>query len=74
MGESFERLRHLWKDNIKVNLKETLYKDVDWIRVGHWRKGVQSQTYVNTITNFRFHKTGNFLSSRAYYLDLRGMK
>jgi hypothetical protein len=45
----------------KTDLKETRCEGLDWIHLAEdmdqWR------TLVNTIMNFRVHKTGNFLTS-----------
>jgi hypothetical protein len=29
------RHRHRWKHNIKINLRETVCEDVDWIHLAH---------------------------------------
>jgi hypothetical protein len=42
--------RHRWESNIKVGLKNTVYKDVDWIRMAQDRD--QWQNLVNTGMNF----------------------
>jgi hypothetical protein len=43
---------HRWKDNIKVNLKETEYKSDTRV----WTGLIQNRISINTVTNFRFHK------------------
>jgi hypothetical protein len=48
------RPRRRWEDNIKTDLRETGFGDVDWIDLaqdrGRWR------AVVNTVMNFGFHK------------------
>jgi hypothetical protein len=43
------RHRHRWEDNIKMDLREIMLQDVDWIHVvqdrGKWR------AFVNTVMN-----------------------
>jgi hypothetical protein len=43
------RLKHRWKHNIKMNLKEIVCEDVDWTHVAQDR--VQWQTLVNMVVN-----------------------
>jgi hypothetical protein len=44
------RLRHRWEDNIRMNLRETGWKDVDWIHLAQDRD--QWWALVNTVINF----------------------
>jgi hypothetical protein len=49
-------------DNIKIDLRETGWDDMDWIDLAQDRD--QWNALVNTVTNFRVPKnTGKFLSS-----------
>jgi hypothetical protein len=55
------RLRSRWEDNIKMNLRETGLKDVDWIHLvqemNRWR------ALVNTVINLRVPLKANFVTS-----------
>jgi hypothetical protein len=50
-NRSLGRSRLEWEDNIKVELKEIGWEDLDWIHVAqdrdHWR------VFVNTVMNIR---------------------
>jgi hypothetical protein len=46
------RPRRRWEDNIKIDLREIGFGDVDWI---HWAQGRDRwRTLVNTVMNLRF--------------------
>jgi hypothetical protein len=47
----FERLKHRWKDDVKMDLKGIGYEDVDCIKLALNR--VQERAVVNTIMNLR---------------------
>jgi hypothetical protein len=56
------RPRYRWEDNIKMDLREIRFGDVDWIHLaqdrGRW------QAFVNTIMNLWVpQNAGNFLTS-----------
>jgi hypothetical protein len=51
---SLERLRHTWKNNVEMDLKETGRNNVDWIHLGQVRD--MWRDTVNTAMNFRFPK------------------
>jgi hypothetical protein len=58
------RRKRRWKDNIKMNLLETGFGCVNWIRLA---RGNRCRALVNTIMYLRVtQKAGNFLISRAY--------
>jgi hypothetical protein len=45
------RPRHIWEDNIKMDLREIEFGDVDWI---HWAQDRDRwRTLVNTVMNLR---------------------
>jgi hypothetical protein len=48
------RLRRRWVNNIKMDLGEIEWGDMDWVDVAQDRD--QCRALVNTIMNFRFHK------------------
>jgi hypothetical protein len=48
------RPRCRWKDNIRLDLRETEWEGVDWISVTHGRD--QWRILVNTVMNLVFHK------------------
>jgi hypothetical protein len=57
-----ERPRRKWEDNIKIELREVGWEDVDWIHLDPNRD--QWQVLVNTVTDLRDLKNnGNFLSN-----------
>jgi hypothetical protein len=60
-----ERPRRRWEDNIKIDLREIGFGDVDWI---HWAQDrVRRRALVNTVMNLRVpYDAGNFLTSLAY--------
>jgi hypothetical protein len=43
--------RHRWADNIKINLREIEWDDVDWIDMAQDRN--QRRVHVNTVLNLR---------------------
>jgi hypothetical protein len=43
-----ELLRRKWEDNIKMDLKEIVCEDVDWIQLAQYR--VQKRITVDTVT------------------------
>jgi hypothetical protein len=47
VGKSEERRspRHTWKDNIKVNLKEVVWWDMDWIDLAQDSDGWRALVY-----------------------------
>jgi hypothetical protein len=45
------RPRHRWVDNIKIDLRETVYCGMDWIDLSQDRD--QLQALVNTVINLR---------------------
>jgi hypothetical protein len=48
---SLGRPRHRWEDNIKMDLREIGFGDVDWI---HWAQDRDRwQALVNTVMNLR---------------------
>jgi hypothetical protein len=46
---SFRRQRHRWEDNIRMELRETGWEDVEWIRLAQDRN--QWRGLVNTVMN-----------------------
>jgi hypothetical protein len=46
-----ERLRRRWEDNIKMNLREIVWGDMDWIDLAQNRD--QWRALVNTVINLR---------------------
>jgi hypothetical protein len=56
------RSRRRWEDNIKMDLRETGFGDVDWI---HWAQDRDRwRALVKTVTNLRVpYNAGNFLTS-----------
>jgi hypothetical protein len=46
------RPRRRWEDNIKMDLRETKFGDVDWINLAQDR--VRWRALVNTVMNLRF--------------------
>jgi hypothetical protein len=56
------RPRCRWEDNIKMDLREIVFGDVDWI---HWAQDRDRwRSLVNTVMNLRVPKNaGNFLTS-----------
>jgi hypothetical protein len=54
--------RRRWEGNIEINLRETVWEAVDWIRLAEDRD--QLRVVVNTVMNLRVsYKAGNFLTS-----------
>jgi hypothetical protein len=50
-GRTLGRPRRRWEDNIKMDLREIVFGDVDWI---HWAQDRDSwQALVNTVMNLR---------------------
>jgi hypothetical protein len=45
------KLTKRWEDNIKIDLKETGCKDLDWIHLAQGR--VQWQAFVNVVMNLQ---------------------
>jgi len=43
--------RHRWEDNIRMDLREIEWKDVEWMHVAQDRD--QWQAFVNTVMNLR---------------------
>ena len=50
----FGRPRRRWKDNIKMDLQEVRYWDLDWIDLGQNRDGWRA--FANAVRIFEFHK------------------
>jgi hypothetical protein len=46
------RPRRIWEDNIRLDLRETGWDDVDWIHLARDRS--QWQAVMNTVMNLRF--------------------
>jgi hypothetical protein len=60
--EEKERTWHRWEDNIKIDLKEIVCDDVDWIHLAQGKD--QWQALVNMVMNLQVPwKMGNFLIS-----------
>jgi hypothetical protein len=56
------RPRRRWEDNIKMDLWERRFGDVDWIHLAQDRD--KWRALVNTVMNLRVpYKAGNFLTS-----------
>jgi hypothetical protein len=56
------RPRHGWEDNIKMDLREIDFGDVDWIHLAQDRD--RRRAVVNTVMNLRVSlNAGNFLTS-----------
>jgi hypothetical protein len=56
------RPRCKWEDNIKIELKEVGWKDVDWIDMAQDRD--RWRALVNAVMNLRVpYNAGNFLTS-----------
>jgi hypothetical protein len=50
MGKcDFRRPRHAWEDNIKIDLKEIWWEDVDWIHLAQDKD--ERRVLVNTVMN-----------------------
>jgi hypothetical protein len=48
------RPRHRWEDNIKMDLREIGFGDVDWIHWIHWPQDRDRwQALVKTVMNFQ---------------------
>jgi ribosome biogenesis protein Nip4 len=47
-----ERPRRRWEDNIKMDLREIGFGDVDWMHLAQ----DSDRALVNTVMNLRFHK------------------
>jgi hypothetical protein len=59
------RPRYRWEDNIKMDLREIGFRDVDWIHLA-WDRDMW-RALVNTVMNLLVpKKEGNFLTSWAY--------
>jgi hypothetical protein len=52
----FRRPRHMWEDNIKIDLRETVIDGANWIHLAQDR--VQSQASVNMVMNLRVPQEG----------------
>jgi hypothetical protein len=48
------RPRRIWEDNIRMDLKEIVWKDVDWIRLTQDRN--RWRAFVNAVVNLGFRK------------------
>jgi hypothetical protein len=60
--ELFETPRCKWEDNIRMDLREIGWEDVDWIHVAQDRD--QWRALGKTVMNLRVpQKVGNFLTS-----------
>jgi hypothetical protein len=56
------RRMHRWEDNIRMDVREIGWEDVDWIHLSQDRD--QWRALVNTVMNLRVPiKTANFLTS-----------
>jgi hypothetical protein len=53
------RNTHRWEDNIRMDLSEIQWEDVDWIHVAQDRD--QWRVLVDTAMQIEFHKTQGFL-------------
>jgi hypothetical protein len=53
--------RGRWKDNIKTCLKETGWEAVVWFHVVQFCPEILWQALLNTVMNFGFHKSVDFL-------------
>jgi hypothetical protein len=62
------RPRRRWLDNIRMNLVEVRWGDVDWICLAQDRD--RWRALVNSILNFRFHRMLGKLSSVQTTRDL----
>jgi hypothetical protein len=49
------RPKHIWKDDIKIKVKEIVLEGVEWINLAHNRK--KWRDLVNAVMNSWFHKT-----------------
>jgi hypothetical protein len=59
-----ERPRHMWDDNVKMDLREIRWAGMDWIRLAQDR--VQWMALVSTVMNLRVPENiWKFLSSWA---------
>jgi hypothetical protein len=56
-----ERPRHRWVDNIRMDLGEVGWGDVDWIGLGQDRN--RWRALVNSVLTFEFHEMLGNLSS-----------
>ena len=45
------RLRHRWEDNIKMDLREVGWQDIDWIDLAQGRD--RWRAFVNAVMNLR---------------------
>jgi hypothetical protein len=52
--ETTQKLKHIWEDNINVNLNKMGYKDVHWNNQAQNR--VQQKGLMNRVMNFGFHE------------------
>jgi hypothetical protein len=53
------RPRRRWEDNIRMDLREVVWKDVEWMHLAENRG--QWQVVMNTVMNIWLHKSGEFL-------------
>jgi hypothetical protein len=60
--ETLGKPRRRWEDNIKMDLREIVFGDVDWIHLAQDRD--RWRAVVNTVMNLRFpYNAGNFLTN-----------
>jgi hypothetical protein len=64
------RSKRRWEDNIKMNLKEIGWENVDWAHLGQDR--VQRRVVVNKVTNLRFPKKEDNLYTRKATMNFTG--
>jgi hypothetical protein len=61
---SLGRIRRRWEDNIRMDLRETGWENVDWMHLSQVRN--QWRALVNIVMNLRvLQKAENFLISSA---------
>jgi hypothetical protein len=52
--KQLQKSGHVLEDNIKMDLKEVGFKDVDWIRVDH--NGCKKGAFAKTVVTIAFRK------------------
>jgi hypothetical protein len=75
MRNAFGKPRHRWEENIRMDLRETCWKDVDWIHLVQDRE--QWRVFVEMVINiWDTQKVRNFLTTKSdsYLASQGGLK